>query len=130
MRDIFYPTSVAVIGVSAKPDNLGRNIVANLVEFGFEGAVYAVGPGGGTIETRRIYRSVADIPDPVDLAVILTPAETVPGVLKACGQKGIRQAVIETAGFREYTAAGGAIEAEIGRVAAQYGIRFVGPNCI
>ncbi len=55
MRDIFYPLSVAVIGVSAKPDNLGRNIVGNLVEYGFNGIVYAVGPSGGMIETRRIY---------------------------------------------------------------------------
>lgn len=130
MHDIFYPTSVAVIGVSAKLDNLGRNIVANLVEFGFTGAVYAVGPSGGTIETRRIYRTVGEIPDPVDLAVILTPAQTVPGVLAACGEKGIRRAVIETAGFREFTDAGRAVEEEITRIAAQYGIRFVGPNGI
>ena len=57
MRDIFYPSSVAVIGVSPKTTNLGRNIVANLVEYGFQGIVYAVGPSGGSIETRRIYRS-------------------------------------------------------------------------
>ena len=79
MREVFYPKSVAVIGVSAKPTNLGRNIVGNLVEYGFNGIVYAVGPGGGMIETRRIYRSVGDIPDHIDLAVILTPAKTVPG---------------------------------------------------
>jgi acetyltransferase len=103
MREIFYPTSIAVIGVSEKPDNLGRNIVGNLIAYGFEGIVYAVGPSGGAIETRRIYKSVGDIPDHVDLAVILTPARTVPGVLEECGQKGIHWAVIETAGFREYT---------------------------
>ena len=56
MKEIFTPKSVAVIGVSEKPTNLGRNIVANLVEFGFDGIVYAVGPSGGRIETRRIYR--------------------------------------------------------------------------
>jgi acyl-CoA synthetase (NDP forming) len=130
MREIFYPTSVAVIGVSAKPDNLGRNIVGNLVEYGFKGVVYAVGPSGGTIETRRIYHSVEDIPDMVDMAVIMTPAPTVPGILEACGRKGVRQVVIQTAGFREYDEGGQAIEKEIDRVAAQYGIRFVGPNCI
>jgi acetate---CoA ligase (ADP-forming) len=130
MREIFYPNSVAVIGVSSKPTNLGRNIVANLVEYGFNGIVYAVGPGGGTIETHRIYRSVGDIPDHVDLAIILTPAETVPGILEECGLKGIRNAIIETAGFREYTEEGHEIEKEIGRVAEAYDIRFVGPNCI
>lgn len=130
MRDIFYPTTVAVIGVSAKPDNLGRNIVGNLVEYGFQGIVYAVGPSGGSIETRRIYRSVGDIPDHIDLAVILTPAATVPSVLEECGQKGIRFAIIETAGFREFTQQGQQLEHEIVGVAEKYGIRFVGPNCI
>lgn len=130
MHEIFYPTSIAVIGVSAKPTNLGKNIVANLVEYGFNGIVYAVGPSGGMIETRRIYRSVVDIPDHVDLAVILTPSQTVPAMLEECGQKGIHWAIIETAGFREYTDEGRYLEEEIERIAKKYGIRFVGPNCI
>ena len=130
MREIFYPASVAVIGVSAKPTNLGRNIVANLVEYGFDGIVYAVGPSGGMIETRRIYRAVGDIPDHVDLAAILTPAHTVPMVLEECGKKGIRWAIIETAGFREYTEEGQRLENEISEIAEKYGIQFVGPNCI
>ncbi|MGW8225017.1 MAG: acetate--CoA ligase family protein, partial [Anaerolineales bacterium] len=130
MREIFYPASIAVIGVSAKPTNLGRNIVANLVEYGFNGIVYAVGPSGGMIETRRIYRAVGDIPDHIDLAVILTPAQTVPTVLDECGQKGIRYVIIETAGFREYTAEGKQLEDELSRIAEKYGIQFVGPNCI
>jgi len=130
MREIFYPNSVAVIGVSAKPDNLGRNIVGNLVEYGFSGVVYAVGPSGGTIETRRIYHSVEDIPDMVDMAVIMTPAPTVPGILEACGRKGVRRAVIQTAGFREYDEGGHVLEQEIDRVAEKYAMRFVGPNCI
>ncbi|MFN2213263.1 MAG: acetate--CoA ligase family protein [Anaerolineales bacterium] len=130
MREIFYPSSIAVIGVSAKPTNLGRNIVANLVEYGFNGIVYAVGPSGGMIETRRIYRAVGDIPDHIDLAVILTPAQTVPTILDECGQKGIRYVIIETAGFREYTAEGKQLEEELSRIAEKYGIQFVGPNCI
>ncbi len=130
MRDIFYPHSVAVIGVSDRPTNLGRNIVGNLVEFGFDGIVYAVGPNGGTVQTHRIFRAVGDIPDHVDLAVIFTPANTVPGVLEECGKKGIRRVVIESAGFREYTAQGKGLEEEILRIARKYDMRFVGPNCI
>lgn len=130
MREIFYPTSVAVIGVSDKPDNLGRNIIANLVEFGFGGIVYPVGPAGGSVQTHRIYRSISDIPDQVDLAVILTPARTVPGLLEECGQKGVRSAIIETAGFREYGEEGLRLEQQIVQVARQYGIRFLGPNCV
>lgn len=130
MREFFYPNSVAVIGVSSKPTNLGRNIVANLVEYEFNGIVYAVGPSGGMVETRRIYHSVGDIPDHVDLAVIFTPAKTVPAVLEECGRKGIRRVVIETAGFREYGEEGKQLEEEIVRIAKLYGIRFIGPNCI
>jgi len=130
MRNVFYPNSVAVVGVSPKPDNLGRNIMLNLIDFGFEGVVYPVGPSGGVITSRRIYESVSDIPDEVDMAVILVPARFVPGVLEECGRKGIRRAVIETAGFREYNDAGRALEEELAAVAAKYGIRFIGPNCI
>src|SRR4030043_1483092 len=130
MREFFYPTSVAVIGVSEKPDNLGRNIIGNLVEFGFGGIVYPVGPSGGFIQTHRIYRSISEIPDPVDLAVILTPARTVPGLLEECGQKGVRWAIIEAAGFREYGEEGSRLEEQIVDVAHKYGIRFLGPNCV
>ena len=130
MRDFFYPGSIAVIGVSAKSTNLGKNIVGNLVEYGFDGIVYAVGASGGVIETRRIYRTVGDIPDHVDLAVILTPAQTVPAILEECGQKGIRRVIIETAGFREFTQEGQQLEQDIAQVAWKHQIRFVGPNCI
>jgi acetate---CoA ligase (ADP-forming) len=130
MREIFYPNSVAVIGVSNSPDNMGRGIVFNLTEFGYQGIIYEVGPKGGAFAGRRIYKSVLDIPDPIDLAVILTPARTIPGILEECGQKGIRRAVVESSGFREFGEEGKKIEEEIIRVASGWGIRFVGPNCI
>lgn len=130
MREIFYPKNVATIGVSSRPTNIGRNVVSNLIEYGFDGIVYPVGPRGGIVKTHRIYRSVADIPDRIDLAVIITPANTVSGILEECGQKGIRWAIIETAGFGEYGAEGRRLEQEIAEVADRYKIRFVGPNCI
>ncbi len=130
MREFFYPKSVAVIGVSEKPDNLGRNIIANLVEFGFGGIVYPVGPSGGFVQTHRIYRSVSEIPDHIELAVILTPARTVATILEECGQKGVRWVIVETAGFREFGEEGFRLEEQIVQVAQQYGIRFVGPNCV
>ncbi len=130
MQEIFYPRSVAVVGVSPKPDNLGRNIVGNLIEYGFDGVVYSVGPSGGMIETHKIYSTVSDIPDSVDLAVIITPARTVPGILDECGQKGVRWAIIETAGFREYGEEGRQLEQQLVEIAERYGMRFVGPNCI
>ena len=130
MREIFYPQSVAVIGVSNSPDNMGRGIIFNLTEFGYQGVIHEVGPKGGVFAGRRIYKSVLDIPDPMDLAVILTPARTIPGILEECGQKGIRRAVVESSGFREFGEEGKKIEEEIIRAASKWGIRFVGPNCI
>jgi len=130
MHSIFNPHSVAVVGVSSKPQNLGRNIMLNLIDFGFNGIVYGVGPNGGTIATSRIYKSILDIPDQVDLAVILIPARFVPAVIEECGQKGIRHAIIETAGFREYGDEGRVIEDQLVAVAEKYDIRFIGPNCI
>jgi acetyltransferase len=130
MHPLFYPTSVAVIGVSERPANIARNVVSNLLEFDYQGILSLVGPRGGVFATRRIYRSVLEIPEPVDLAVILTPAAAVPAILEECGQKGIRWAVLETAGFREYSETAGQLEADILHVAASYGIRFIGPNCV
>ena len=130
MKGFFRPRSVAVVGVSESPDNLGQRIVSNLHEFSFGGIIYQVGPKGGIAFGRRIHKSVADIPDQVDLAVLLVPARFVPGVLEECGQKGIRRVIIETAGFSEYGPEGKAIEEQVVEVAARHDIRFIGPNCI
>lgn len=129
--DIFFnPTSVAVIGVSEKPTNMARNILANLIEFSFDGLIYAVGQKGGKIFGHRIYKSIADIPDRVDLAVILTPAETIADILEECGQKGVGHAIIESAGFREFGDEGKRREQRVLEVVKKHGIRFIGPNCI
>lgn len=130
MRELFYPTSVVVVGVSTSPTNLARGIVFNLMECRFKGVIHQVGRSAGIFAGRRIYRSVLEVPDDLDMAVILTPAPTIPGILEQCGQKGIRWAVIESGGFREYGDEGRLLEEEILKVAERWGIRFVGPNCI
>jgi len=127
---IFYPESVAVIGVSEQPDNLAAGIIRNLIAFGYAGAIHAVGLGAGQVHDIPIVTSVDALPDGVDLAVILIPAEMVPDVLTACGRKGIRWAVIESGGFSEFSEAGRKLEEDISAVARRWGIRFVGPNCI
>ncbi len=130
MDKIFYPASVAVIGVSERSDNLAANIVGNLIGFGYDGDIYAVGLQSGQVHGIPILESVESLPDGVDLAVILTPAATVPDLLDACGHKGIRHAVIESAGFAEFSEAGRKLEEQVCQVARRWGIRFVGPNCI
>lgn len=130
MNELFCAESVAVIGASESEDNLGRNILANLVNFGYRGKIYAVGPRGGELFGHRIYPSVRELPGKPELAIILTPARFVPDILNQCGEKGTRWAVIESGGFRELGAEGEALEKEIVRASKRYGLRFIGPNCI
>ncbi len=130
MYKIFYPDSVVVIGVSERPDNLAANIIRNLLEFGYSGDIYAVGLQSGEVRGMLILTSVEALPDGVNLAVILTPAATVPGLLDTCGRKGIRRAVIESGGFGEFSEAGRKLEEQVREVARRWDIRFVGPNCI
>lgn len=130
MKDLFYAESVVVVGVSESMMNLAKNVVANLINLGYRGKIYAVGPRGGEIYGVHIYRSVAALPEKAELAVILTPARFVGEMLAQCGEKGARWAVIETAGFQELGPQGEILETEILETVKKYGIRFVGPNCI
>jgi acetate---CoA ligase (ADP-forming) len=129
--DVFFKTaSVAVIGVSNSPENLGREIVQNLVNFRFQGAVYLVGPKGGAFLGHKIYRSVGEIPDQVDLATLLVPASAVPEVLTQCGEKGIRRVVVQSAGFSEMAEERTGLEDQVRTVLTRYGMRMIGPNCL
>jgi acyl-CoA synthetase (NDP forming) len=130
MDKIFYPNSIAVIGVSERPTNMGRNIVANLLDFGYKGEIHVVGQREGVVFGHRIRTSIEELPQGIDLAVILTPAPTVPDLMDACGRQGIRRVVIEAAGFGEFSAKGRELGERLHTVARKWGIRFVGPNCI
>jgi acetyltransferase len=101
-----------------------------MLEFGFGGTIHAVGLRPGEVCGIPILAGVDELPEGIDLAVILTPAATVPGLLDACGKKGIRRAVIESGGFGEFSTDGRRLEDELRAVARRWPIRFVGPNCI
>ena len=130
MNKIFYPDSIVVIGVSERRTNMGRNIVANLLDFGYRGEIHVVGQRGGVVFGHRIRTSIEELPQGIDLAVILTPASTVPDLLDACGRQGIRRVVIETGGFGEFSAEGQEMSERLLAIARKWDIRFVGPNCI
>ena len=130
MEQLFYPRSVVVIGVSESPDNLARVILENLLEFQFKGKIHLVGKKEGLLHGKRIATSLDDLEMGIDVAVILTPAPTVPGILESCGRKKIPWAVLETGGFSEYSEEGARLEQELLRVARKWGIRIVGPNGI
>ncbi len=119
---------MAVVGVSANPVNLAQGIVANLLKFGYQGQIFPVGPRGGQIFGLPILPSLEDLPRPVDLAAILTPARVVPQVVETCGRLGITRLVVESAGFSELNEAGRAMEEEIKGLLQRYRLRLVGPN--
>jgi acetyltransferase len=126
----FNPKNVAVIGATEAPQSVGRSIVANLKDALFPGAIYPVNPRRDTILGLRCYPSIESVAEPVDLAVIATPAHTVPGVIRECAAAGVPAAIIISAGFREIGERGAALEGEILADARRAGMRIIGPNCL
>jgi len=130
LQSFFHPRGVAVIGASGNPAKLSYGVLHNLVTHGYRGPVYPVNPKGGEMMGLRVYASVAEAPDPVDLAVIVLSAGRAVRALDECGQRGIKAAVIIASGFAELGAGGREREARLREVARRYGMRFIGPNCV
>lgn len=131
LRKILKPTRIAVIGASAKPGSVGRIVLGNLVGSGFDGVVYPVNPSHQWVQGIQAYPSVEKLPQTPDLAVVCTPAETVPVIVRQCGQAGVHGLVVLSAGFRETGEAGRALEETVRTAASQFpGMRIVGPNCL
>jgi acetyl coenzyme A synthetase (ADP forming)-like protein len=130
LEALFSPDSVAVVGASANPSKLGYVITDNILKYGFEGKVYPINPSQDEILGLTAYPSVTDVPDPVDLAVIAVPSKVVANVMKDCGEKAVRAAIIITAGFRETGAEGRKMEREVMEIARRHGIDVLGPNCL
>lgn len=127
---IFRPQSVAVVGASNKPGNIGREIVHNLIEFEFQGPVFPVNPRLRTLHSLKVYPDIESIPDPVDLAVIVVPKEGVVDVVEACGRRGVGGLVVISAGFKEVGGAGIERERLLRAALDRYGMRMIGPNCM
>ncbi|HWP84358.1 MAG TPA: bifunctional acetate--CoA ligase family protein/GNAT family N-acetyltransferase [Terriglobia bacterium] len=129
--DVFFrPETVAVIGASETPGSVGRAVLSNLISHPFGGIVFPVNPKRRSVLGIRAYASVRDVPEEIDLAVIATPAATVPGIIRECGEKSVRGAIILSAGFRELGAPGRALEEEVLAEARRGGLRIIGPNCL
>lgn len=130
LEALFRPRSVAVIGTSARPRTIGREILRNLVEDEFRGVVFPVNPRHAVVQSMKCYPSVESVPDDVDLAVVVVPAPAVPEVARQCAAKGVGALVVISAGFREVGEAGRRLEDELMTVASESGMRVVGPNCM
>ncbi len=127
---IFSPKSVAVIGATENPGSVGRTILENLVKGGFAGKIFPVNPKRDTVLGVKAYPSITAVPEKPDLAVIITPPATVPGIVKDCGAAGVKGVIIISAGFKEIGPVGVELERQVLEEATRSGIRIVGPNCL
>jgi 4-hydroxybutyrate---CoA ligase (ADP-forming) len=128
-QNIFLsPRSIAVIGASEKP-GVGKAIFSNIVN-GYKGKIYPITPSNDFIAGLKAYKSVLEVPDQIDLAVVATPNRTVPKVMEEVGKKKIKGAIVVSAGFKEVDKDGAQLEEEIGVIGKKYGVRIIGPNCL
>ncbi|MDP2253445.1 MAG: CoA-binding protein, partial [Thiobacillus sp.] len=127
---LFNARSVAVFGASEREDSVAGILFRNLRNAGYKGEVYPVNPKHETVFGVPCYASAGELPAVPELALIATPAPTVAAIMEACGQHGIRHAIVLSAGFREVGAQGAALEDGVKAAAKKYGIRFIGPNCL
>ena len=130
LDSIFSPKGVAVVGVTTTPGTVPYDILHNILVSGYRGEVYPVAPGKRAVCDVPAHRYVVDIEDPVDLAVIVFPASVVHRALKQCGEKGIRAAIVISAGFREVGPQGVRREEQLRETCREYGISMIGPNCL
>ncbi len=127
---VFSASSIAVIGASARPDSVGAAVFRNLLEAGFTGHLYPVNPSHETIQGLKAWVEVGAIDGSVDMAVIVTPARAVGRVLRQCGRKGVRVALVLSAGFREVGEGARRQEQILVDIAREYNMRLIGPNCL
>ena len=127
---IFKPRSIAVVGASDKKGSVGYRLMKNLTSQGYEGAVYPVNPNKSQIHGLKAYSTVDKLPETVDLAVIATPAKTVPGIVEQCGKAGIIGLIVISAGFKEIGPEGRELEERILKIKKAYNLRIIGPNCL
>jgi acetyl coenzyme A synthetase (ADP forming)-like protein len=126
---IFKPRSIAVIGATPRRGSIGREVLHNLITYEFNGKIFPVNPNHRVIHSIKAYSSVLDVPDAVDLAVIVVPRHKVIDVVDECGEKGVKGLVVITAGFRELGPAGAEAEDKLAEHVAYWDMRMIGPNC-
>ncbi|MGD0541244.1 MAG: CoA-binding protein, partial [Tepidisphaeraceae bacterium] len=127
---IFMPRNIAVIGATETAGSVGRTVLWNLVSTPFGGTVFPVNPKRASVLGIKAYSSIAAVPEKTDLAVIVTPAQTVPDVIGQCADAGVRAAIVISAGFRELGAAGEELEQRVLVQAQRGNMRIIGPNCL
>jgi acetyl coenzyme A synthetase (ADP forming)-like protein len=126
---IFKPKSIAVVGASSRPHSIGREILHNLITCEFNGKVFPVNPRAGVIHSIKAYSTVLDVPDAIDLAIIVVKKELVLPIVDQCGEKGVKGLVVISAGFKEVGGKGVELERKLLEKVRRYNMRMIGPNC-
>lgn len=129
LESLFRPKKVAVIGASSKELSIGNRVIKNLIDFGFTGEIYPINPKADEIRGLKAFKSITDCPDDIDVVHMVIPAKFVPQAVEDCGNKGVKNIIINSGGFSETGPEGEAIEKDFLARAAKYGIRILGPNC-
>jgi acetyltransferase len=124
------PSGIVVVGASTSPEKLGYGVARNLVQSGYQGAIHFVSQKSGELFGRPLHTDLSQIPDPVDLAVLVVPNTAMPASIEACAKRGIHAAIVVSAGFREAGAEGAALEKQCVDIARKNNVRLLGPNCI
>ena len=127
---IFKPRSIAVIGASRSRGTIGREILHNLMEYEFNGTLFPVNPNAKVVNSIKCYPTILDVPDDVDLAIVVVPVKQVIAVVKDCAKKGVKGLVIISAGFKESGPQGAVEEKKLVALLKKHGMRAVGPNCM
>ena len=130
LTPLFTPESVVLFGASDRPDSVGGVVFKNLLTAGFNGPIYGINPKREEVQGQKAYASLDDIDGPIDLAVVATPSTSIPAIVEACGERGIRMMLILSAGFREIGPEGRKLEDRVTHLVRRYGIRLMGPNCL
>ncbi len=130
LTPLFTPESVALFGASDREDSVGGIVFRNLLSSGYQGKIYAINPKHSEVQGQKALASLDDIEGPVDLAVVATPASTIPAIVQACGEHGIKMMLILSAGFREIGPQGRQLEDRVTQLVKRYRIRLMGPNCL
>ena len=125
---LFKPRGIAVVGASANPYSIGHIVIKNLSAYGYKGPIFPINPKGGHIRSFKAFKSILDVPDVIDLVNISVKYSLVPAVLEECGKKGVKFAIVHTAGFKEVGEEGSQREREMVELAHSYGMRLFGPN--
>jgi acetyltransferase len=130
LNALLAPKSVAMFGASDRTNSVGQIVFENLINGDFKGKIYAINPKRDEVQGHKAYPDLESLDQPVDLAVVATPAATVPAIVEECGNHGVKAMIILSAGFREVGPVGQALENKVRDHARSYGIRFLGPNCL